>query len=112
MESGSDSLLARSVESSSFGSGIMKNFISYPVNRIDPGSLCCKEAGITVADAVFIRYKSEMKIVILCRITCIAIFQVRKLGDLFEFAFVPVVNQENIITVLGGQYGFAGGCGS
>ena len=45
-----------------------------------------------------------MKIVILGRIPRITVFQIGELGDLFEFTFVPVVYQENIVPVIGRQY--------
>ncbi len=51
-----------------------------------------------------------MKIIVLGGITRIPIFQIGELGDLFEFTFVPVIYQENIITVIGGKYGIAGRC--
>ena len=42
-----------------------------------------------------------MKIVVLRRITRISVFQMCQLGNLFEFTFIPVVNQENIVAVIG-----------
>ncbi len=49
-----------------------------------------------------------MKIVVLCWVTRISIFQMSQLGNLFEFTFVPVVDQENIVTVIGRKYGISG----
>ena len=51
-----------------------------------------------------------MKIIVLGGITRITIFQIGELGDLFEFTFVPVIYQENIITVVGRKYGISGRC--
>ena len=48
-----------------------------------------------------------MEIIVLRRETRISIFQMGELGDLFEFTFVPVINQENIVTVIGWKHRIA-----
>ena len=51
-----------------------------------------------------------MKIVVLHWISRIAIFQICELGNLFEFTLVPVVDQKNIVAMIGRQHCIPGGC--
>ena len=78
----------------------MQDLIAYFIDRIDTRFFCGEKTCIPVSDSVFVGNKCEMSDIILRWISRIAIFHARELGDLFEFTSVPIIYQENIITVI------------